>query len=219
MAEIILKNVRLAFPDLHKRGRPPKDKPNEPGKYGGSFIFAPDSEANAKATAALIEAAKAEFGEHWQNIVKVMEKSKKFLRKGDENLTANGEVRNGFAGNNYVVARNKVQPLIIGPRRTEPAGTNRKDATGKLVVADGFPVLDEASGKPYGGCYVNLKIDVRAMKAKGDLPNQVYAQLLTVQFLADGESFGASTGTAEGFEDEGEEPVAQAASDEGADLF
>lgn len=191
--QVILKNVRLSYPDLFKRGNPPPDKPNEPGKYGGQFIFANDSDAARVAKQALMDAAKAEFGENWQAIVKAMEKSKKFLRNGDENLTTDGRVRDGYGGNLYVVARNKVQPLIIGPR---------KDASGN------FPVLREEDGKPYGGCYVNVKIDVKAMKAKGNIPNQVYASLLTVQFVADGEAFGAAPGTAEGFEDEGDAPAA-----------
>ena len=62
-------------------------------------------------------------------------------------------------------------------------------------------VLTEEGGKPYGGCYVNVKVDIKAMKAKEKIPNQIYATLLTVQFVSDGEAFGAAPGTAEGFDD------------------
>lgn len=200
MAIVILKNVRLSYPDLHKPGKPlnPTDTP----KYGGQFIFAPDSEAAAAAKNALTQAAQEVFGANWQAIVGAMEKSKKCLRKGDENLTGDGAVRDGYAGNLYLVARNKVKPLIIGPL---------KDASGN------FPVLTEESGKPYGGCFVNVKVDVKAMKAKEQIPNQVYATLLTVQFAGDGESFGAAPGTAEGFDEvAGAEAVGASAAD---DLF
>lgn len=200
MAIVILKNVRLSYPDLHKPGKPlnPTDTP----KYGGQFIFAPDSEAAAAAKTALTQAAQEVFGANWQAIVGAMEKSKKCLRKGDENLTRDGAVRDGYAGNLYLVARNKVKPLIIGPL---------KDASGN------FPVLTEESGKPYGGCFVNVKVDVKAMKAKEQIPNQVYATLLTVQFAGDGESFGAAPGTAEGFDEvAGAEAVGASAAD---DLF
>jgi hypothetical protein len=200
MAIVILKNVRLSYPDLHKPGKPlnPTDTP----KYGGQFIFAPDSEAAAAAKNALTQAAQEVFGANWQAIVGAMEKSKKCLRKGDENLTRDGAVRDGYAGNLYLVARNKVKPLIIGPL---------KDASGN------FPVLTEESGKPYGGCFVNVKVDVKAMKAKEQIPNQVYATLLTVQFAGDGESFGAAPGTAEGFDEvAGAEAVGASAAD---DLF
>ncbi len=184
MAIIILKNVRLSFPDLHKPGKPLND--GDTPKYGAQFIFDSDSAAAKDAKDALTAAAKECFGENWAAIVGAMEKSKKCLRKGDDNLTKDGAVRDGYAGKLYLVARNKAKPLLIG---------GRKDASGN------FPVLTEESGKPYGGCYVNVKVDVKAMKAKDRIPNQIYASLLTVQFVSDGEAFGAAPGTAEGFDD------------------
>lgn len=184
MAIVILKNVRLSYPDLWKPGKPMNE--GDTPKFGGQFIFGPDSDAAKVAKAALQAAAQDTFGANWQAIVGSMEKSKKCLRKGDENLTKDGAVRDGYAGNLYLVARNKTKPLIIGPK---------KDASGV------FPTLTEDDGKPYGGCFVNVKVDVRAMKAKDRIPNQIYATLLTVQFVADGEAFGAAPGTAEGFDD------------------
>lgn len=184
MAVVILKNVRLSYPDLHKPGKPlnPGDAP----KYGAQFIFSPDSDAATIAKDALTQTAKEVFGENWQRVVGAMEKTKKCLRRGDDNLTKEGAIRNGYEGNLYLVARNKSKPLLIGPR---------KDASGN------FPVLTEESGKPYGGCYVNVKVDIKAMKGREQIPSQIYATLLTVQFVGDGEAFGAAPGTAEGFDD------------------
>lgn len=196
MAVVILKNVRLSYPDLWKPGKPMNE--GDAPKYGAQFIFDADSEAGKAAQEALISAAKETFGENWKAIVGAMEKSKKCVRKGDDNLTKDGAVRDGYAGKLYLVARNKAKPLIIGPR---------KGADGQ------FPVLTEEGGKPYGGCYVNVKVDIKAMKAKEKIPNQVYASLLTVQFVSDGEAFGAAPGTAEGFDD-----VEGAAGDD-SDLF
>lgn len=199
MAVVILKNVRLSYPDLWKPGKPMNE--GDTPKYGGQFIFAENSEAATVAKAALTAAAQEVFGANWQAIVGAMEKSKKCLRRGNDNLTKDGAIRDGYADNLYVVARNKVQPLIIGPRR---------DASGN------FPTLTEAGGKPYGGCYVNVKVDIKAMKAKEKIPNQIYASLLTVQFVSDGEAFGAAPGTADGFDDvEG----AAAPEADGSDLF
>lgn len=206
---IILKRVLLSYPDLHQRGRPPKDKPNEPGKFGGQFIFDIGSDAETVSRNALIAEAQETFGPNWKNILSEMEKSKKFLRKGDGNLDNSGNIRNGYAGKMYVKASNKIKPLLIGPRRTHPPKTELKNDKGEVVVSDGFPVLTADSGKPYGGCIVNAKIEVRGMKAKGDLPNQVYANLLTVQFVEDGTPFGSAQGTAEGFEEEGEPETAE----------
>lgn len=185
MAIIILKNVRLSYPDLFKPGKPlnPTDTP----KYGGQFIFAKDSEAAGIAKNAMIAAAQEVFGANWQAIVGAMEKSKKCVRDGDGNLTREGSIRDGYAGNLYLVARNRAKPLLIGPRKDPMTGE--------------FPVLTEESGKPYGGCYVNVKVDIKAMKAKEQIPNQIYATLLTVQFASDGESFGAAPGTSDGFDE------------------
>jgi hypothetical protein len=184
MAQVILKNVRLSYPDLFKPGKPMND--GDVPKYGGQFIFDADSEAAKVAKQALIQAAQETFGANWQAIVNAMEKSKKCVRKGDDNLTKDGAIRDGYGGKLYVVARNKAKPLLIGPRRG-PDGQ--------------FPVLTEDGGKPYGGCYVNVKVDIKAMKAKDKIPNQIYATLLTVQFVADGEAFGAAPGTSDGFDD------------------
>ena len=198
MAIVILKNCRLSYPDLFKPGKPlnPGDTP----KYGAQFIMEPGSEAEQLAKKAMIEAAQAEFGANWQAIVGAMEKTKKCVRKGDDNLTKDGAVRDGYAGKTYLVARNKVQPLIIGPRK-DPA-------TGQ------FPILTEMDGKPYGGCYVNVKVDIKAMKAKDRIPNQIYATLLTVQFAGDGPAFGSAPGTSDGFDDVASDDVAGALTDD-----
>lgn len=200
MAVVILKNVRLSYPDLWKPGKPMNE--GDTPKYGGQFIFAEGSEAATTAKAALTAAAQETFGANWQAIVGAMEKSKKCLRRGNDNLTKDGAIRDGYADNLYLVARNKVQPLIIGPRRD--AGNT-------------FPTLTEAGGKPYGGCYVNVKVDIKAMKAKEKIPNQIYASLLTVQFVSDGEAFGAAPGTADGFDDVAGAPEPAEAG--GSDLF
>lgn len=200
MSIVILKNVRVSYPDFWQPGKPPVGaKPGTQGKFGGQFIFAPDSDADKTAKAAFMAAAQETFGQNWQAILGAMEKSKKCLRKGDENLTKDGAIRDGYAGNNYIVARNKVQPLFIGPARTKPAGTN--GLIEGRQYSDGFPVLTQADGKPYGGCYVNLKVNIKAMKAFEQVPNQVYAELLTVQFAGDGTAFGSAPGTSEGFDE------------------
>ena len=216
MTIALLKNCRLSYPDIWVPGKPMN--PGDAAKFGGQFIFGPESEAAAAAKAAFAADAQAVFGANWQAILGAMEKSKKCIRKGDENLTKDGAIRDGYGGNLYVVARNKVQPLIIGPTRIAPKGTNTVDANGRKIV-DGFPVLTEADGKPYGGCYVNVKVDIKAMKAKEKIPNQVYASLLTIQFVSDGTAFGAAPGTAEGFDEvEGAEGIGGSA-DSGSELF
>lgn len=196
MTIAILKNVRLSYPDIWKPGKPMN--PGDTPKYGAQFIFDPDGDAAAVAKAALTASAQEVFGENWQRVVGAMEKTKKCLRKGDDNLTKDGAIRDGYEGQLYLVARNKAKPLVIG---------GKKGSDGQ------FPVLTEEGGKPYGGCYVNVKVDIKAMKGREQIPNQIYATLLTIQFVSDGEAFGAAPGTAEGFDE-----VEGAESDE-SDLF
>lgn len=210
MTIAILKNVRLSYPDIWKPGKPMND--GDAAKYGGQFIFDKDSDAAAKAKEAMMKTAQEVFGANWQAIVGAMEKSKKCVRDGNSNLTKDGAIRDGYAEKLYLVARNKIKPLIIGPVRVAPVGTNDERHQ------DGFPILSEDGGKPYGGCYVNVKVDIKAMKAFEKVPNQIYASLLTIQFVADGESFGSAPGTAEGFDDvEGAAPIGGGAG--GSDLF
>lgn len=189
----MLKDVRLSFPDLWRPGKPMQE--GDTPKYGGQFIFAPDSEAAKACKEAMIAAAKETFGANWENIVKAMEKSKKCLRIGNDHLDKEGNVRDGYADMMYLVARNKAKPAIVAAKAKNSDGS--------------WNYLTEADGKPYGGCYVNVKVNVKAMKAKDKIPNQIYATLEAVQFVRDGEAFGAGPGTPEGFDDvEGAEETA-----------
>jgi Protein of unknown function (DUF2815) len=186
--EVILKNVRLSYPDIWQPGAPPKNaKPGQVGKFGCQGIFAPDSEAAKVAQAAFLKAAQETFGPNWQAILEAMEKSKKCIRNGNANLDQSGNVRQGYAGNLYIVARNKSKPVIVDAAKRG----------GEWVH------LTEADGKPYGGCYVNLKVDIYAQKAKGEISANVSATLKAIQFVSDGEAFGSGPGNADGFEDMG----------------
>lgn len=192
--EIILKNVRLSFPDLRKRGRPAKDKPNEPGKYGAQGIMDKESEAHILLRNTLIAVAKERWPESYVSIIKSLGNDKKCLRDGDLNLDGNNKVREEYKGKVYVKASNKDPvPLIAAiAKRTEvgPDGVERKV----------WNLLPPESGKPYGGCYVNLKVDVYAMDSK-DHGKGIHASLLAVQFVKDGTSFGGAPATPDGFDD------------------
>lgn len=201
MAAIILKDVRLAFPDLWKPGEPMPGSTSGP-KFGATGIFAPNSEAAKVAIAEFNRVCQEKFGPNWQAIAGEIEKSKKCIRKGDSNLDKAGEVRNGFAGMLYIVAKNKAKPAVV----------DGKKMNGQWVH------LDESSGKPYGGCKVNLKVEIYAM-AKPGMGKSVNASLLAVQFVGDGEAFGAAPGTADGFEEEDMGDEAPAASGSADGLF
>jgi hypothetical protein len=196
MAAIILKNVRLSFPDLFKPGTPPPGSQGGP-KYGGQFIFPKDSDAYKTVVAEFARVAQEKFGPNWQTIVAALAKDKKAVRDGNMNLAKDGSVRDGYAGMMYVVARNKARPAVVD-NHVQP--------------------LTEDSGKPYGGCYVNAKIELYAMdKPPGG--KSINATLLAVQFVRDGEAFAGGPGTADGFEDMGDEGEGAAAGAEASNLF
>lgn len=215
MTTIILPDVRLSFPDLWKPGDPPAGSNSGP-KFGAQGIMAKDSEAYKLALKTFIEVATAKFGPNANAIIKSLAKDKKCIRVGDEHLTKDGSVRDGYAGLMYIVARNKARPAIAA----------HKFANGKPVIiaedgagfVDGKLLQDDGQGgwfienggqkipmgkqfvivPPYGGCYVDMKVDIYAMDKPG-MGKSINATLLAVQYRRKGDSFGAAPGTAEGF--------------------
>ena len=203
MADIILKDVRLSFPDLFKPGAPMVGSAGGP-KYGGQFIFAKGSEAYKTVVAEFARVAQEKFGPNWQTIVASLAKDKKAVRDGNMNLAKDGTVRDGYADMMYVVARNKAKPAIVDSK-----------------FVDGKPApLEESSGKPYGGCYVNVKIELYAMDKPGQ-GKSINATLKAVQYLREGQAFAGGPGTADGFEDAGGDMPegTEAATAEAASLF
>lgn len=183
---IILNNVRLSHPHLWTPAPPMKGSNSGP-KYDGSFLFPHNSPQAKIAQDAFFAEAAALFGPNWQNIVAAMDKGKKCLRNGDQKLTKEGTVSNGYAGHMFLVAKNSKKPAVIA-HKFHDGKPVEIDAAGKGYV-DGMPVQPAFKLiAPYGGCYVNAKIEIYAMN-KGELQG-VYATLLGVQFHNDGESFG-----------------------------
>ena len=179
MAAIFLKNVRLSFPDLWKAGTPPPGSTSGP-KFGGQFIFEPGSEADTVAKAELHRVAKEKFGANYATILTALPKDKVALRDGNLNLAKDGSVRDGYAGMKYIVARNKLKPAVV-------------DRDPKMA-------LTEESGRPYGGCFVNAKIELYAMDKPGQ-GKSINATLMAVQWVGDGQAFSGAPPTSDGFEE------------------
>lgn len=175
---------RLSFPDLFKRGLPPKDRPTEPGRYGLQLIIEKDSPAHHTVRDAMLAVAKEQWKENFATILKALETNKKCLRDGDKYLDKNGAPREEYTGKVYLRATNgNAVPIIAA----------------KAKKADGsWNYLTEADGKPYSGCYVKAKVDVYAMTKHG---NAINATLLAVQFVRDGDAFGGAVASPEGFDD------------------
>lgn len=191
MAKVLLKNVRLSFPNLFQPGTPPAGTNASP-KFGAQFIFPPDSEAYKVASAEVLRVATEKFGKNAATIVAELPKASLCLRRGNSQLDKAGEIREGYKDNYFLVASNKSRPVIVN---------NDKNRT----------PLVESDGKPYGGCFVHCTVDIYAHDKPG-LGKRVDATLLAVMFSADGDSFGGSKGSAADFDsipvEEAEEAVA-----------
>lgn len=137
MAKVMLKNVRLSFPDLFQ----PKsfDGQTDP-KYGASFLIEKEGENYDKIINAMKLVATEKWGKAADKAYAQLTKSGKvFLSDGDD------KEYDGYKDMYVVGARSHNRPLVID-----------KDKT----------VLDSTDGKPYSGCYVNASIEVWAQDNK-----------------------------------------------------
>lgn len=202
----ILKDVRLQWADIYTaRAGEVGGKKTEP-KFKVVALFKPDSEAAKVAKAGLLEAATALWGANAVNVVQNISANSKFIRNGNSKIDDAGAVKEQFKDMLFVSASNKTKPQIVGPAKhngkfvqINEDGTCSQDG---MLITPPYPIV-----VPYRGCYVNLKIQAVAGKAfkaaSGEqIPNQVYAKLEAIQFLRDGEAFGAGPTSAEGFDDE-----------------
>lgn len=206
---VILKRVRLDYFDVFQKGAPQdeKDKAN-PDKwaYKAKVIFPPDSEAAAAAKGALLAAARALWGDNAVQMVQSIPANSKAVRNGDHYLKSDGSSRPEYVGQLFVACANKKQkPQVVAQKKHNGKFvTITEDGRG---LVDGIDVTHELGYPitvPYRGCYVNLKVQFTAGKAdpSKQMPNQVFAKLEAIQFVSDGEAFGAGPTSAEGFDDE-----------------
>jgi hypothetical protein len=199
---VILPEVRLSYPDIYTPGEDKTDNEGKliKGKFGAHGIFAPTSEANRIAKTAFIAVAKEKWKDNYQNVLASLGKDKKCIRQGNHNLTRDGAIRDGYKDLIFISARNKARPAVVAHKFF-----NKKPV---IVAEDGSAWqdghrIDDLPFEviaPYGGCYVNLKVDIYAMD-KDKLGKSINATLLAVQYVRRGDAFGAVAGTAEGFEE------------------
>jgi hypothetical protein len=173
--KIRLENVRLAFPNLFE---PKAAKAGQKAKYSAAFIFPKDHPAVAIIRDAMVEVAKAKWGDKWESIYAS-------LRAADKLAVHDGDAKSeygGYAGNLFVNASNEVRPLVLGGG------------------PDGKAPLSASDGKPYSGCYVNALVELWA-QAHAEHGKRINASLMGVQFFKDGERLsGGATAAADDFD-------------------
>lgn len=158
-----LQNVRLAFPALFE----PKDYMND-GKfrYRATFIMPKNHPNIADIEKAMLEVATAKWGAKAQANLMAIKSNHQKCCFFDGNAKAD---LNGFAGNMALNANNESRPVVVDRNKA---------------------ALTAQDGKPYGGCYVNATIGLWAQD--NQFGKAIRAELRTVTFLRDGDSFGGS---------------------------
>ena len=157
-----LANVRLAFGTLFQARA--VNGEGEP-KFSASLIIdKKQKDVIAAVEAAMLKAATAKWGAKAAVQLKA-------LQAADKCCLHDGDLKteyDGFEGNLYVSARATVKPRVVDRRNQE---------------------LTQADGIPYNGCYVNATVDIYAQD--NSFGKRINATLRGVQFVKDGEAFGA----------------------------
>ena|ERR1700723_3829336 len=171
--KILLRDVRLAFPNLWKASAP---KGGGEEAFSANFLLAPDHKQVAELKKAMLAVATEKWGAKGAATYKTLESTNK-LALHDGDTKADYE---GYEGNLFVSTRSKVRPSVFDGQRNP---------------------LTEADGKPYSGCYVNASIELWAQS--NDFGKRINAQLRGVQFLRDGDAFagGSKPADSEEFDD------------------
>jgi hypothetical protein len=156
---IMLRNVRLLYgAALFTPQRGPNGE-GEP-KHSGTFGFPKDHPVVAEIKAGFQKVATEKWGAKAAEVYTMLKAGDKLcLHDGDGKAD-----KEGFKGNLYVSASNKLRPLVIDGQK-QP--------------------LDANSGKPYSGCYVNAEIELWAQDNK--FGKRINASLRGVQFVRDGQ--------------------------------
>lgn len=160
---ITLSNVRIAFPALFTaKAFSAETKPS----FSATFLMPYGSKHVKEIEDAMTKLAEDKWGAKGAFTLKTLLAGNKVCF----NDGAKKEEYAGYAGHMALSSSNKVRPLVIN--------------------ADKTPLV-EADGKPYGGCYVNARIEMYAQD--NDYGKRINGSLLGVQFVRDGDAFGGAS--------------------------
>ena len=191
--DLIIKNVRLSFPDLFRavEHKPGEGKP----RWNATFLVSPGSDADKAIRAAIQAEATAEWKEKAAGMLKACAgQTNKFCY-----LDGDTKQYEGYAGMMYL-ATHRAAKLRNGSPNTPP-----------LIIDTNKRPLDETAGRPYPGCYVNAKVSIYCQKGENA---GVRASFSVVQFAKDGDAFSKGTPTDDEFDN-----IAEGADAEFADIF
>ncbi len=164
--KIKLQNVRLLYAAALFE---PQKGPNGEGdpKFSATFGFPPDHPVVAEIKAGFKKVAEEKWGAKAAEVFAA-------LKAGDKLCMHDGAAkgdREGYAGNQYLSASNKLKPLVVDNVAAPGTQTPR--------------VLTATDGRVYSGCYVNATIELWAQDNK--FGKRINASLMGVQFARDGQ--------------------------------
>lgn len=167
--QILLENVRLAFPSLFE----PRSVQGNAPRFSAVFIIDPASKTAAVVKDAVKKVASEKWGAQADAVLKKLVADKRVCYKTDPRTNKDGEVYAGFEGMHSLNASNKVRPAVIDRNRTPLTATD---------------------GRPYAGCYVNAIVDIWAQdSSQPGVGRRINCTLMGVQFVGDGEPLGGAT--------------------------
>lgn len=189
--KVILNDVRIAFCESIFT---PKAFAGEGApRYGAKFPIAPGSEHHKAIEAAIEAVAKDAFKDKAKAVLAQLRKDGKVFYTHEDYTNKDGEVYDGFGGMYCLSAgqsEDKGRPLVVD--RTGVRSDSEKDPERSYTQPNSkgvmFPILSARDGKPYGGCYVNVTLDVWVQDNK--FGRRINCQLKGVQYLREGDAFG-----------------------------
>lgn len=182
MADFMIKDVRLSFPDLwtaveFKKG---DGKP----RWNATFLVVPGSENDKRIRAEIDAEAKEVFGKTWEKTLAGL------INQKNQSCYLDGNTKDydGYEGM-MALSTHRAAKLKNGSPNTRPA----------IIDRDKSPLAQD-DGKPYAGCYVNAKVSIYCQG--GENPG-VRASFSVVQFVRDGDEFGSGAPKVDEFDDLG----------------
>ena len=167
--EIIVKNVRIAFPDLWT---PRAFQGEGAPRYGAKFPIEQGSDNDKLIGNALVREAQAKWKDQAKTVLEDLLARDRTCYVRRTILTKEGKPVNGFDD-------------MFALSASADASKGQKP----LVVDRKLQPLSAESGVIYGGCRVDAKLSIWAQDNK--FGRRLNCQLLVVQFRADDDAFGA----------------------------
>lgn len=166
-----LSNTRISFPNLFEAKA--VNGEGEP-RFSAVFVIRPGSENATILSSALEQVAREKWGVKASTTLADLKAKGRVCYQERPKTNASGEVYDGFEGMHHVSAGNTARVPVID-RDTAP--------------------LTPQDGRPYGGCYVDVSLDIWAQD--NSWGKRINAKLRWVQFRADGDAFSGGAPVAE----------------------